>query len=65
MGKKQEPEPAPVRRNKIKRSYYFSADLLDRLQAYAATITPRTTDTAIMELALEEYLERNEGKVRK
>jgi hypothetical protein len=36
--------------------------LWQRVQDYSATITPRTTDTAIMELALEEYLERNEGK---
>jgi hypothetical protein len=36
--------------------------LWDRLQTYAASFTPRTTDTAIIELALTEYLDRHEGK---
>jgi len=36
--------------------------LWERVQAYAARIEPRTTDTAIMESALREYLDRHERK---
>jgi len=36
--------------------------LWERVQAHADSIEPRTTDTAIMELALREYLDRNEPK---
>jgi hypothetical protein len=39
--------------------------LWTRVQTYVATIQPRTTDTAIVELALMEYLDRNEGKGKK
>jgi hypothetical protein len=37
-------------------------ELWTRLQAYVDGIEPRTTDTAIIELALREYLDRHEGK---
>ena len=36
--------------------------LWERVQAHADSIEPRTTDTAIMELALREYLDRHEPK---
>jgi hypothetical protein len=47
----------PARRNKIKRSYYIDADLLVRLQAFADTLDPKSTDTAIIEAALRMYLD--------
>jgi hypothetical protein len=36
-------------------------DLWTRLQSYVASIEPRTTDTAIIELALKDYLDKHEG----
>jgi hypothetical protein len=38
----------------------FRRDLLERMKALAAQIRPRTSVTAVMEAAFEEYLERHE-----
>jgi predicted transcriptional regulator len=37
-------------------------ELWTRLHNHVASIQPRTTDTAIMELAIQEYLDRHEKK---
>ena len=36
--------------------------LWSQLQEHVATIVPRTTDTAVLELAIVQYLERHAGK---
>jgi hypothetical protein len=38
----------------------YPRELWDHLEAYFTTIEPRTTDTAIMEFALKEYLDRHD-----
>jgi predicted transcriptional regulator len=40
----------------------FRPDLVERLKALAAQIRPRTSVTAVMEAAFEEYLERHERR---
>jgi hypothetical protein len=36
----------------------ISRPLMERLRAYVASVKPATTDTAVIELALEEYLDK-------
>jgi hypothetical protein len=60
--KKTEKKTAPVETDKLMVSRRLPRSLWKRVQDHVNTIQPRTTDTAIMELALEEYLARNEKK---
>jgi hypothetical protein len=39
----------------------IDADLWRRFRDYVETIVPRTSDTAVLELAIEQFLERNSG----
>lgn len=49
-------------RRKTMLSRRIDAELWERFQAYVETVVPRSTDTAVLELALVEFLERKEGK---
>ena len=41
------------------------APLMERFKHYCEHHVPRVTDTAILEAALEEYLDRHEPKAKK
>jgi hypothetical protein len=47
--------------NRVMVTRRLPRDLWTRLQNYVASIEPRTTDTAIIELALKDYLDKHEG----
>jgi predicted transcriptional regulator len=47
---------------KIALAVRFDADLLDRLDKYQSKLSPPVTRTAIIETAVQEWLDRREGK---
>lgn len=49
-------------REKAMVSRRIDAELWGRFRAYVETIVPRTTDTAVIELALQQFLDREEKR---
>lgn len=49
-------------RKKVPIAVKLDPDLLDRLDKYQSKLSPPVTRTAIIETAVEEWLERREGK---
>jgi predicted transcriptional regulator len=49
-------------RKKVPIAVKLDADLLDRLDKYQSKLSPPVTRTAIIETAVQEWLDRREGK---
>lgn len=49
-------------RRKAMLSRRIDAELLEQFKAYVQSIVPRTTDTAVLELALAEFLQNRKAK---
>lgn len=49
-------------RKKVPIALKFDADLLDRLDKYQSALSPPVTRTAIIETAVQEWLDRRESK---
>lgn len=53
----------PVQRITVSRR--VRSDLWARVEQFAASCSPPSSGQAVLELALEEYLDRNESKTKK
>jgi hypothetical protein len=61
MKEKKKPRGRPkVQSERVMVSRRFNRAIWERFQAYVEGVSPRTTDTAVLELAMQEFLDRKE-----